>query len=80
MGRRNAWGVGSGGARVIDDSRFNEVLALLDEARTILVDVVDERPLTATLRDFNSIDAARQFINAAIPYVQSVLPTPEVVA
>lgn len=54
------------------DSRLSQITALLDDARSLLVDIVDEKPYdSASLRDFNSIDDARQFINAAITYVQA---------
>lgn len=53
------------------DSRLRQVTAALDEARTIIVDIVDSRPVSADLRDFNSLDAARQFINSAIVYTQA---------
>ena len=53
------------------DSRLKQATALLDDARTLLVDIVDSRPLGPLLQDFNNIDAARQFINSAIVYVQA---------
>lgn len=54
------------------DSRLTQVQALLDDARSLLIDIVDEGPtVDASVRDFNNIDAARQFINSAIPYVQA---------
>lgn len=65
---------------MIDDTRLNEALAILDDARALLVDLVDERPLTATLKDYNNIDAARQFLNGAVPYIQAVMPAPRGVA
>lgn len=53
------------------DSRLQQVTALLDDARCLLVDIVDEGPTQdANLRDFNNLDASRQFINSAITYVQ----------
>jgi hypothetical protein len=56
----------------VKDSRLPQVAALIDDARTIIVDIVDEKPYdTASLRDFNSLDAARQFLNSALVYVQS---------
>lgn len=54
------------------DSRLTQVTALLDDAREILVDLVDEGPAEdRTVRDFNHIDAARLSINSAIVQVQS---------
>lgn len=53
------------------DSRLRVAAALLDDARTILVDIVDERPADANLRDFNQLDSARQFINAALVNIQT---------
>ena len=55
------------------DSRLKQVTALLDDARSTLVDIVDSRPLHGEqpTQDFNRIDAARQFINSAIVYVQA---------
>lgn len=61
---------------MIDDTRLNEALAILDDARALLVDLVDERPLTADVRDYNNLDAARQFLNSAVPYIQAVMPAP----
>lgn len=61
---------------MIDDTRLNEAIAILDDARALLVDLVDERPATATLKDYNNIDAARQFLNGAVPYIQAVMPAP----
>lgn len=55
----------------MNDSRLKVVTALLDEARTLLVDIVDNGPATECMRDFNSIDAARQFINSAATYVDA---------
>lgn len=59
------------------DSRLRAVGALLDEARGLLLDIVDDRPVDANLKDYNAIDAARQFINSAIPYLQSADDTQE---
>jgi hypothetical protein len=59
------------------DVRLKQAQALLDDARTLLIDVVDERPADANLKDYNAIDAARQFINSAIPYLQSADDTQE---
>lgn len=52
------------------DTRLNQTLALLDDARTLLINIVDDGPLAGNLRDYNNIDASRQFINSAIQYVQ----------
>lgn len=53
------------------DTRLAQASALLDDARTLLVDIVDSRPLLGTMmRDFNSIDAARLFINSALVHIQ----------
>ena len=53
------------------DSRLKQCKALLDDARALLVDIVDDGPIgESTIRDFNWIDAGRQFINSAIQYVQ----------
>lgn len=53
------------------DSRLRVAAALLDDARTILVDLVDDRPADANLKDYNAIDAARQFINSSLVYIAS---------
>lgn len=54
------------------DSRLKQVLALLDDSRCLLVDIVEDGPATgALMRDFNQIDAARIFINSALVYVQA---------
>ena len=54
------------------DSRLTQVTALLDDARELLVDIVDELPLDGrNAREVNNIDAARQFINASIVHVQA---------
>lgn len=56
----------------MNDTRLGRALALLDDARSLLVDIVDEGPTEeASLRDFNNIDSARIFINSAIPYIQA---------
>jgi hypothetical protein len=56
----------------VNDTRLNQVTALLDDARGLLVDLVDEGPSDrGSVKDFNNIDAARQFINSAITYVQA---------
>lgn len=53
------------------DTRLRQVTALLDDARCLLIDLIDEGPTgDATVKDFNNIDAARQFINSATVYVQ----------
>lgn len=53
------------------DSRLSQVIALIDDARSLLVDIVDEGPSdSASVRDFNAIDAARQFLNSAGVYVE----------
>ena len=53
------------------DSRLKQVTALLDDARELLLDIVDEGPKeSATVRDFNQIDSARLSINVAIQHVQ----------
>jgi hypothetical protein len=64
--------------QAVIDSRLPQITALLDDARTLLVDIGDSRPmgayrgpLTGVQQDFNNIDAARQFINSAIVYVQA---------
>lgn len=59
---------------MIADTRLTQALALLDDARTLLVELVDERPRTASLRDYTSLDTARQAINTAIPEIQAVMP------
>jgi hypothetical protein len=54
------------------DSRLKQAMALLDDARTLLVDIVDTGPATGPmLKDFNNLDAARQFINSSIVYIQA---------
>jgi fructose-1,6-bisphosphatase len=54
------------------DSRLKQITALLDDARCLIVDLVDEGPFDdRTLKDFNNLDAARQFINHGIVYVQA---------
>jgi hypothetical protein len=55
----------------VNDSRLKQAAALLDDARTLLIDIVDSGPATNVMRDFNNIDAARQFINAALPYIDA---------
>jgi hypothetical protein len=62
--------VSMSGGNAVRDSRLRQVQALLDDARCLLVDIVDERPAGADLKDFNNIDASCQFINSAIVYVQ----------
>lgn len=67
------------------DTRLDQAAALIVDARTLLVDVVDDRPVDASLRDFNHIDVSRQFLNAALTHVQLaqtpvVLPLPDGVA
>ncbi len=53
------------------DSRLKQVAALLDDARSLLVEIVDEGPAwDRDLRAFDHIDAARQFINSSLVYVQ----------
>lgn len=54
------------------DTRFTEVLILLDDARTLLADMAEEGGLSA--QDVNRLRAAKGFVNSAIPYVQKVLP------
>ncbi len=63
-----------GCVRVIADTRLVQALALLDDARTLLVELVDERPASASLRDYTSLDTARQALNDAIPEIQAVMP------
>lgn len=53
------------------DPRLAKARALLDDARSLLVDVVDARPKDATVRDYNQIDSARQFLNAALINIQT---------
>ena len=54
------------------DTRLRQITAMLDDCRTLIVDIVDEKPYdTASLKDFNCLDASRQFINSAICYIQS---------
>lgn len=53
---------------MMDDTRLTQVLALLDDARSLLADITEDSPPT---RDANRVDAARQFIDAAIKYVQA---------
>lgn len=53
----------------MNDPRLSKALAALDDARTYLVDVVDGNP-TAPMGDLNNLDAARQFINSALVYIQ----------
>lgn len=54
------------------ESRLSQITALLDDARTLIVEIVDEKPFdSANLRDFNNLDAARIFINNALVYVQA---------
>lgn len=56
----------------MNDSRLKVAASLLDDARELLVNIVDEGPNeTASVRDFNSIDAARQFINSGLVYIQA---------
>jgi hypothetical protein len=55
----------------MNDSRLRIASQLIGEARTLLVAIVDERPTDADLKDFNNIDAARQFLNGALPYIQA---------
>ena len=52
------------------DSRLKQIEALLDDARSLIVEIVDSRPVGADLRDFNNLDAARQFVNSGLVYVQ----------
>lgn len=60
------------------DSRLGRAMAFLDDARELLVDIVDDGGITegATIRDFNNIDSGRQFINAALIHLQHAT-TPE---
>ncbi len=56
----------------MNDSRLKQVAALIDDARELLVDIVDERPTAESgwdLKAFNFIDASRQFLNSALVYV-----------
>jgi hypothetical protein len=55
----------------MNDSRLRQAQALLDDARSLLVDIVDERPIGADPADYNNIDSARIFINSALPYIQA---------
>ena len=56
----------------MQDSRLKVAASLLDDARALLIDIVDEGPNeTASVKDFNSIDAGRQFINSARVYIQA---------
>lgn len=57
--------------KIMRDSRLRQAAALLDDARTLLIDVVDERPVGADPADYNNIDSARIFINSALPYIQA---------
>lgn len=50
------------------DSRLKQAQALLDDARTLLIDIIDDGTVP-DLRDRNNIDAARQFINSAVVYI-----------
>lgn len=52
------------------DSRLNQVLALLDDSRCLLVDLVDDAVPGTSLRELNQVDAARQSINVAIEHVR----------
>lgn len=54
------------------DTRFDQVLALLDDARTLLTEVQEEGGWSP--QDFNRLQAARGFVNSAIPYVQKMMP------
>ena len=60
------------------DSRLTKITDALDEAREYIVDIVDEGSAvgTATVKDWNCLDAARLFINNAVEYVQQAT-TPE---
>lgn len=59
----------------MNEPKLGEALALLDDARCLLIDVVDGNP-KAPLADLNNLDAARQFINSAIPYIQLAQENP----
>lgn len=54
----------------MDDTRLKQIQALIDDARELVVEVVDSRPVDATVKDFNWLDASRQFLNSALVYVQ----------
>lgn len=53
----------------MNEPKLGEALALLDDARCLLIDVVDGNP-KAPMSDLNQIDSARLFINASIIHVQ----------
>ena len=61
----------------MNDTRLLQVVSLLDDARDLLVEIVDEGPQDdRSVRDFNNIDAARQFINSASVYVSQASSAP----
>lgn len=50
------------------DSRLTQALALLDDTRTLLAEVVNEGGWSQ--QDVNRLTAARAFVNSAVPYIQ----------
>jgi hypothetical protein len=54
----------------VNDTRLNQVLALLDDARCILADIHDEG---MSEQNANRLDAAAGFISSAVPYIRKVM-------
>lgn len=58
----------------MNDTRLAQAEELLDDARELLIEIVDEQPDSP--RDVNQIDAARLFINAASKHIQQASGEP----
>jgi len=59
----------------VRDSRLRQITAALDDARELIVDLVESGgPIPeagdSLRRDFSHLDASRQCVNAAIKYIE----------
>jgi hypothetical protein len=50
------------------DTRLDIASSLLDDARDLLIEIVDEKP--ENVHEVNQLDAARLFINAADTHIR----------
>lgn len=54
----------------MNESRLRQAAECFEAGRDLLVAIVDDRAVgDGSLRDFNYVDASRQFANSAIEYV-----------
>lgn len=51
------------------DSRIKQICALIDDARCLVADIMDEAGVSTV--DYNNLAAARQFLNSALGYADA---------